>query len=92
MITVLGAMGHSADRQASVAVPDLLSDAQVAGIGASASPPNVPARSADRTIADASQPLMGPAAHAPKPTPGRHRDRPSGVESCPSPSYPRWPC
>ena len=52
MITVLGAMGHSADRQASVAVPDLLSDAQVAGIGASASPRNVPARSADRTIAD----------------------------------------
>jgi hypothetical protein len=52
MITVLGAMGHSADRQASVAVPDLLSDAQVAGSGASASPRNVTATSVDRTIAD----------------------------------------
>src|SRR3954452_22310643 len=52
MITVLGAMGHSADRQASVAVPDLLSDAQVAGSGARLSPPDTPAKSADRTLAD----------------------------------------
>jgi len=53
MITVLGAMGHSADRQASVAVPDLLSDAQVAGIGASASPPRGPGEVAYCTTADA---------------------------------------
>ena len=53
MITVLGAMGHSADRQASVAVPDLLSDAQVAGIDASASPPRGPGEVAYYTTADA---------------------------------------
>ena len=53
MITVLGAMGHSADRQASVAVPDLLSDAQVTGNGAIGSATDGPARSLYRTTTDA---------------------------------------
>src|SRR4051794_20705251 len=65
MATVLRATRrHSAGCRASAAVPDLLSDAQVTGFGASASPPLGPARSLTAPLRTL-PPADGPAAYAP---------------------------